>query len=483
MRLSAFFACALLAAMAPVAAESADTMLFDFEDAAELGNWKPVKLPELKTDAPAPKFEFSTDSATSGKSCLKMTFAGWQWATIGTTVIPVKGNWKEFQTLKADLTLDRPGIAYFRICQGQPDAKGQQPTWQHTMFLDAGRNAVVLLIRHGISSAVIDPARGEITSFIIGMFQPQDRQTLRVDNVRLGRDWPAPQVLGWTSPYNHDGYSVFAAREYERTKALPSFKVLGTDMQVSNYEELAKKLKDRWVAPPEKSIEQVEAEFKAVYDDLKKQHPGAVMAILRDGEKGFDPASPDRAYAGWKMAYLTCHGPDGPHEGREMPGGIKWDMIEAFMRHRSALMQADLSSIPRGSKILAARLIVPRVTGGDAKAPSKANLWVAEPCNREWDEKEANCYYYAKGKQWRAVSGLYYGQDPDFLPVLLTHGPGASPVNVWDFTAAVKFWLEEGHANHGFFLYGDSNDYMRIYTHKTKEIRRRPGILVVYAPK
>jgi hypothetical protein len=55
--------------------------------------------------------------------------------------------------------------------------------------------------------------------------------------------------------------------------------------------------------------------------------------------------------------------------------------------------------------------------------------------------------------------GLYYGEDPDFWPVFLTHGPaGGGAVSVWDFTDAVKFWQDGKHPNRGFFLHGDVND-------------------------
>ena len=154
------------------------------------------------------------------------------------------------------------------------------------------------------------------------------------------------------------------------------------------------------------------------------------------------------------------------------------------MRHRSILTQADLSSIPKGASILAARLVVTRAGAADLKVPEKPNLWVAEPCNRDWDDTSANCYYYAKGKLWKGVSGLFYGDDPDYWPVFLTHGPaGGGAVSEWDFTEAVKFWLDGTHENHGFFLHGDSNDYMRAYTPLAKDIKRRPAILVIYEPK
>ena len=147
------------------------------------------------------------------------------------------------------------------------------------------------------------------------------------------------------------------------------------------------------------------------------------------------------------------------------------------------ILQADYSSIPKGATILDAQLVITRAPGKDLKGPIKPNVWVTEPCTRDWEEAAANCYYYAAGKHWKAVSGLYYGDDGDFLPVLLSHGPGSAPVSAWDFTHAMKFWIEEGHANHGFFLYGDSNDYMRLYTRFAKDLRQRPAIFVIYATK
>ena len=85
----------------------------------------------------------------------------------------------------------------------------------------------------------------------------------------------------------------------------------------------------------------------------------AILAILRDGEKGYDPAHPDKVYAGWKDAYWSSHGPDGMTLERTDNIG-KQGSHEVFMRHRSPLMRVDLASIPKGSEILAARLVVIR---------------------------------------------------------------------------------------------------------------------------
>src|SRR5262249_37350173 len=150
--------------------------------------------------------------------------------------------------------------------------------------------------------------------------------------------------------------------------------------------ELGKKLKADWVKPEPRTLEQVEADFRARYEALKKDHPRAVLAVLRDGEKGYDPAQPEKVYAGWKDAYWSSHGPDGAYVGRSQNRG-KSATHEVFMRHRSPLMRVDLSSVPAGSTVLAARLVIVRANDkvlDDHDPAKKPTLWVVEPCNRPW---------------------------------------------------------------------------------------------------
>jgi hypothetical protein len=126
--------------------------------------------------------------------------------------------------------------------------------------------------------------------------------------------------------------------------------------------------------------------------------------VLRDGEKGFDPANPDKKYAGWKDAYWSSHGPDGMTLERTDNIG-KQASHEIFMRHRSPLMRVDLASIPKGSQILAAKLVVIRVNDKFVKehTPEQPNMWVVEPCTRPWEVYEVNAYEYAKDKFWKAI--------------------------------------------------------------------------------
>jgi hypothetical protein len=457
--------------------EPAEVSLFDFEDEGDIAFWSPVKLPEIRADQPAPKAEWSSEGVTSGKHSLKLTFHGGDWPVVGTSRIPLR-NWKRFATLKADLTVDRSCVAYFRVCRGQHDEKGAQATWDRTMILLPGRNEVTLLYR--------GPGdREDVASLIVGMFRPNEGQVLLLDHLRLSCDWPEPHVVNWYSPYCQDGYSVAAARQYQRTKAMPTFKVLGTAMEVADLDALARIVNPSWVKPAAKTIDQAENEFKARFEKLKKDHPRAVSAVLREGDKGCDPAHPDTLYAGWKYAYLNCHGPDGPNPGRESAQS-KYEQVELFMRHRCVLFRADLSSIPRGSSILAARLVISRNNPGASagNGPDRPNLWVAEFCNRDWDDHQANCYFFGPGEHWKAVNGLYYGEDPDFWPAFACLGPsGSGVVTDWDFTEAIKFLTDGRHENHGFLVYGDHNDYIALCTPLAKDVKLRPAIMVAYEAK
>ena len=190
-------------------------------------------------------------------------------------------------------------------------------------------------------------------------------------------------------------------------------------MEVDSLPDLAKRLKDKWAKPEAKTIDQVEAEFKAEFDKLKKDHPKAVLAILRDGEKGWDPTNPDKAYEGWKYAYVNCHGPSDRIPGVRTRRPIR---PSSFHTPPQPAHADDLASIPNGA-ILAAKLVITRAGGGPESAgktqhgsPSRATASGTRP--------RPTATSTPRAKQWKGVSGLYYGEDPDFWPVFLTHyGP------------------------------------------------------------
>jgi hypothetical protein len=453
---------ALFLALLVAGPQDGEKALGDLEDPAGLQSWSNLELPGVKE--PAVTLELTADGARSGRHALKITFAGGTWPTVACSRVPE--DLTAFKTLLADVTVGRPCVVGFTFFQEKSQrGDGWAPVvsrWSSTQFLKPGLNS----FRAGLEDPsgngyMLNKAKyGRVTALEIFMYAPHGGESILVENLRLGvtRESVPP-----------------VSRQ---------FTVLGTPWVVSGVTELGKKLKDPWTPPVPRTVDEVEAAFKAEFETLKKAHPRAVLGVFRDGEPGPGGA----AYSGWRDAHLESHGPDtntfwrAKQYGREATG-------EAFMRHRSLLLQADLSAIPAGAEILAARFILVRASKPDPeKDPLRTpTLWVAEACNRPWEEAEANGYQYAKDQFWKSVGGMspvsYAGDDPDFLPLYLAYGPGQGKVNVWDFTEAVKFWTDGRHQNHGFMLHGDGRDYMMAHCRESADQRSRPAILVAYEPK
>ena len=336
-------------------------------------------------------------------------------------------------------------------------------------MLQPGTNRVSAPI-HPPNQNAIHAKWGKVVRFEIFMYNPHDGESICVDNIRLSTEKetaPSSKVRFTVAGTNWELFAVSSATSNASANAVI---------------ELGKKLKDRWTRPEAKTVAQIEKEVRDQYAEFKKQHPRAVLAILRDGEKGYDPAQPEKVYTGWKDAHVNSHGPDGNYVGRARNTG-KAASLEIFMRHRTALLRVDLSSIPQGAEILTTRLIIVRASSGKMNNPEQPNLWVVELCNRPWEEYEVNAFQYAKDKFWKEIGGFHWGDDPDFLPIFLAYGPGQPTVNCWDFTEAVRYWTTGKHPNHGFMLHGDSKDYMTAHAREATDIRNRPAVLVVYEPK
>jgi hypothetical protein len=445
-----------------------DLVLFDFEKADDLNAWTNLEDSGAKVKEPAALIERSTEFAASGKHSLKVTFAGGSWPTVTTTSVPA--DWNAWHTLQADVAVSRPCVLGFTVLQerskrgdGYEEAVSR---WTRTLFLKAGKNKISAALRPASGNA-LDPKRGKGVRFEIFMYNPHRGEALYIDNIRLSKT------------------------KVKEPPGKVSFAVAGTDWVLDGVNasgvlsagaamELGKKLSSAWAKAEERTVAQLEEEFAGQYAELKKTHPRAVLAVLRDGEKGYDPRHPERAYAGWKDAYFSSHGPDGMYRARAENRG-RAETQEIFMRHRSPLMRVHLGSIPKGSQILAARLIVVRARND--RDPSKnPTMWVVEPCNRRWDEYEVNAFQYARDKLWKQVGGFHWGDDPDFLPIFLAYGPGRGKVSWWDFTLAVRYWTTGEHPNHGFMLHGDSRDYMTAYTREARDIINQPAVLVIYEP-
>jgi hypothetical protein len=456
-----------LVSAAPAAEPVPDKLLFDFEDEAEVKTWVPLALPKGPKE-PAPKVERVAENATSGKHSLKLTLAGGTWPTIATAKIP--DDWMPWETFKADVTVGRDCVIGFTVMQEASTREagwdGSVSRWCTTAILRPGKHTISAALHPNEWSAIRTKLEngkvmGKCVSLEFFVYSPHDGDAVFVDNIRL-----------------------IAKKEPAPPPAKTAFTVLGTDLKVSGVQELGKKLAPQWKELPATTAADAEAAFKARFAEIQKTHPKAVLAVFRDGEAGYDAANPTQVFAGWKDAYWSSHGPDGANVDRANNRG-KVATEEVFMRHRSPLLRVNVWSIPKGSNVLAAEFLLVRAgQPGKENHPKHANMWVAEACNRDWSEYDVNAYWFAKDKFWKAVGGMdWSGDDPDFLPVYLAHGPGREGCNVWDFTEAVKFWTNGTRANHGFMLHGDSKDWFRAYFREAEKVKDRPALLVAYEPK
>ena len=424
--------------------DDGDRVLFSFDKAEDVAAWSNLELAK----EPAATIRLSPSKS------LKVTFAGGRWPSIRTAAVPE--DWTPWKTLAAEVTVGRPCLVGFVAVQEKSARDhgwdGLISRWSRTVFLKPGKNDVRASLEDPSGNGYgINPKKyGKVTSLEIFFYAPREGETMEIGPVRLLRE----RTPGGSAPVK--------------------FKVAGTELEAANVRDLGKLLKGAWTKPEPRTVDQIEAEFRARHEQLKSRHPKAVLATFRQGENG---------YTGWSDAHMDSHGPDTNTQARSRNRGTS-ETEEVFMRHRSSLHRADLSSIPKGSSILAARfiLVASDETFEKGRDPmADANLWVAEPCNRPWVEHEVNAYEYAKDKFWKAIGGQSYGEDPDFHPVYLAHGPGGAPVSSWDFTEAVKFWTDGRHENHGFMLHGDSFHYMgKAHYRESKDVRRRPALLVIY---
>ena len=472
---TAFWVCAVLVFLSAAAelhgqgAEAAAAKtLFDFGDEAQVKAWTMWQRPEpAKGRAPKPEPE-ATLSHENG--ALKITYAGGLVPTIVTK--QVIEDFSPYQTIKVDLTLPRRMVLGLRIMQEKSmhgsGYRASTSRWESTAYVDGGKQTLSLLLKKGqrFRTRPYDPKKGKALTLAFIAYRPLAGEVITIDNIRVESAVDA-KADNAKSPNDTAG---------------AKFKVLGTKLEVANVNELMKKLGAKACAPPpEKTIEEVEAAFKAQYEKIKTAHPKAVLAVLRDGQKGYDPNDPEKVFAGWGAAYINSHGPDGNLYGRGVTrsdGGS----LELFMRHRSQMMRVELSSIPKDATVHAALLVL-QTGKGTFRSKDRSNMFVAEPCNRPWVESEVNAYRWAAGKLWtRLAARGYQGEDPDMWPVFIAHGPVGGKVITWDFTHAVNWWVNEGHANHGFFLYGNSGFIARTYTRRLKDVAKRPGLMVIYEP-
>jgi hypothetical protein len=462
-----------------------ETTLFDFETDTDLAAWSQFESEDAKVwGAKEPKvlMELSPEGATSGKRALKLTYAGGRLPTVTTAKVPVD-DWLHYPTIKADITVSRDCAVLLRVLREKSERAGAG-RWEKLCRLYPGRNTVVEVNEIGGPSFA---ALGKVVAFDIALYEPRPGESILVDNVRLVDSYPEA-----TTAYRYMNPTVAGGKafSYPWFPKPDAFAVLGTDWRLYDMDALTDKLKGSWAKPEARTLEQVEADFRARFDELKKAHPNAVLVTLREGDKGFDHAAPDKAYAGWSDVYVAGHDPAPNYIASDL-GASRGGQpkIEMFLRRRAALLRADLSSIPKGAGILAAQLVLvkadePQTEG--AYSILKPAFLYCEPCNRPWVEAEMNGIEYAKGKFWKEIDGMdWSGADPDFPPLIVAYGQAGLEIDTLDFTEALKYWTSGEHENHGWVMCssGTAMEYTHIFSREAANVKDRPAILVVYEPR
>jgi hypothetical protein len=471
-----------------------ETTIFDFENDADLSAWSPLAA------EPKVLMALSADGATSGKRALKLTYApspalgtsGGRLPTVTCARIPVD-DWLNYPAIKADITVSRDCAVLIRVLREKSERAGAG-RWEKLCRLYPGKNTVVEVNEIGGASFA---ALGKVVAVDIALYEPRAGESIFVDNVRLVDSYPeATTAYRYMNPTVAGGKAFF----YPWFPKPDAFKVLGTDWSLYDMDALTDKLKGAWVKPEPRTLDQVEAAFRARFDELKKTHPNAVCVTLREGDKGFDPANPDKLYAGWSDAYVGGHDPAPAYIaaqlGARMGGG---DKIEMFLRRRGALLRADLSSIPKGANILAAQLVLVKADKPQTEGPYsilKPAFLYCEPCNRPWVESEMNGVEYAKGKFWKEIDGMdwrdadpaspgYAATGPDFPPLIVAYGQAGYNIDTLDFTEAVRYWTSGEHANNGWVMCspGTAMEYTHIWSREAANVRDRPALMIVYEPK
>lgn len=444
--------------------------LFDFEEDVSSA-WSNQDLKGYCDSSVS--IETSDKHVTSGSQSLKLTFHRGKLPAVFTTRIAIK-DWSQYKTLCADIFLERDSLVVFRVLQEKStrnnDWYGYMGRFERAALMKKGQHTMVALLKTKRDQQ-FRPTYGSVVRFEIALYDTIEGESIFLDNIRLSKHLPDAKDI-----------PLSQLNEYIPTRG-KLFEVMGTDYKVKDFAELAKRLKGSWEKPVERSVQEVEASLIKKYRDILKKHPKAKLAILRNGQKGYDAADMSKSYEGWDDTYITCHEP----ESMLMVSGIvnhgKDPMYEIFMRHRAALMRIDLSHLPKDSKIYHASLLVCRTKLVEpSRCQLMPNLWVMELCNRPWVENEANAFQYARHKYWNNYSGKKWdGKNPDSLPIYAAYGPGQGETNVWDMTEITKKWVDGSISNHGFWLYGDSKDWLlKAHYSESTDASKRPTLFVIY---
>lgn len=444
--------------------------LFDFEENVN-DSWSTQDINGYSDSTV--RIETSQRYVTSGSKSLKLTFHKGKLPCVYTESITMS-DWADYKTLSADVYLERDSLVVFRVIQEKSSrANGwdaYMSRFERAALMKKGHHSMIALLKHKRDHQ-FRPTYGAVVRFEIALYDAIEGDSIYVDNIRLSKKLPKVKDI-----------PLSQLNEYIPTRG-NLFEVLGTDYKVKDFSDLAKRLKGNWRKPEERLAHEVEKSILEKYKTIIKKHPNARLAILRNGQKGYDPADKDKIYKGWDDTYINSHEPESMlmYSGLVNYGNV--GKFEIFMRHRAALMRVNIAHLPFNSTIHHASLLVCRTKKLEpSRSHLNPNLWVVELVNRPWVENEANAFQYARHKYWNNYAGRNWdGNNPDSLAIFAAHGSGQGKTNLWDMTEITQKWVNGTIANHGFWLYGDSHDWLlNAHYSESETTSKRPTLFVIY---
>lgn len=446
-----------------------ETMLFDFEDGSN--DWSNQNIKGYKE--PHVEIESSLQHVTSGKKSLKLSFTGGHLPTVYSEKITLK-DWTGYKSLLADVYLERDALVVFRVMQEKSIREnhwnGYVGRYERAAIMKKGHHTLVALLNKKRDTK-FSMNNGKVLRFEIALYDAVQGDVIYLDSIRVSKNEPA-----------YEKTPLSQLPEYIPTKGT-LFKVLGSDLKVKDFADLAKQKESEWKESKTQSLSEIKQNFNKIYEDHKRKDSSVRMCILQNGKPIASDGGDGETYAGWDDTYITCHEPESMLTVTGLKNFGNVGQYEMFMRHRVALMRANLSVLPKHAKILYAALVVSRTKREEpSRSYRNRNMWVVELCNRPWVESEVNAFQYARHQYWNNYSGRqWHGENPDSLPIIAAYGPGQGQHNVWDFTHAVKWWVEQENPNHGFWLYGDSKDwFLEAHYSESKDVEKRPMLMIIY---
>lgn len=178
-------------------------------------------------------------------------------------------------------------------------------------------------------------------------------------------------------------------------------------------------------------------------------------------------------YSGTKDTYITSWSGEGPEE----PHGSSTRLFLAYDARRKALLKFDLSPVPAGMEIKAARLTVHLLESRG----TNINVSAYEAL-RPWVDSEATWQWANQAQKW-AVPGGDGANDRASIPVYTVQNVKVAGEYTFNVKSLVERWLAVPSSNHGLFLIGSGSyttDSYPLASAEHTDVSKRPLLEIWY---